>query len=189
MSFVYILCIAWSHQTSYLIIDACSPWPFGNQAQPCLLLQVTGEKERALEGAAAASSPEPVPDVQQSCEEGEQAAQAAWRAECRALKRGGAASFSPPPSSEHPLESSPRLSSESEFGESPDRKINGARGRHFDPETGALPGGTYIPATRSLFTFDAVGQALLLCLSHEGKDAALCARQDYINHRDLSVVL
>lgn len=101
---------------------------------------MTGKLEIFLKGAAAASSPEPVPGIQQAGEEEELLEESAG--DRQGFEQGRSASFSPQPSPEHPLQSSPQPSSESLelFGESPryhPRKVQEATGRHLDHDAGA----------------------------------------------------
>lgn len=91
-----------------------------------------------MEGAAAASSPEPVPDLQQA---GEQDGLTEDSADVgQGLEQGRAVSPSPQPSPEHPLPSSPPLSSQSAFAEPPHyphSKTPEANRHHLVEETGA----------------------------------------------------
>lgn len=92
-----------------------------------------------MQGAAAASSPEPVPDLQQAGEQEELAEESAD--ERQGLEQGRAVSLSPQPSPEHPVPSSPRASSDSASVEpphNPHSKIPEANRHFLDEETGAV---------------------------------------------------
>ena len=148
-----------------------------------------------MEGAVAASSPEPepVPGIQQAGEEEELPTKSAT--DRQGLEQGRAASFSPQPSPEHSFQSSPQPSSESAFGESPHYppgKVQEARGRLFDHNTGGFDSrfvqvACAIQHAKPLLILMLTFSGPSACLSHDG--VVLLCKQHNVDHRALRPVL